>query len=325
MRDLRDTLPQGFLSGFAGATALAAWFLILDALAGSPFQTPAFLARSFLNQESVETTFGLVALFTLVHYLVFFFLGLFVAWTVRLLPSISPFLVGTVVGFLLFDLVFYAAVSTAGPSVAEELGWPAVLSGNLVAGLAMAFTLHFMEDREGMAWWRRLREQPFLGTGVKAGLWGAVVVAVWFLVLDTVRGQPLMTPAALGAVVFQGTQALGEVSIDPGVISAYTILHLGSFILVGLAASFLLERARGTPHVLVAAALVFVISGALFTGFLAIAAEFLMEAMTWWGTAVGNLMAAVVMGGFLGRRHPELKDLLSGDALGWNQRNEEPG
>src|SRR2546425_12202169 len=42
-----------------------------------------------------------------------------------------------------------------------------------------------------------------LREGVVAGLIGAVVVAVWFLVFDPARGRPFLTPGLLGVAVFR--------------------------------------------------------------------------------------------------------------------------
>ena len=44
----------------------------------------------------------------------------------------------------------------------------------------------------------------YLREGIIAGLIGAAVVAVWFLIYDAARGRPLRTPALLGAATFQG-------------------------------------------------------------------------------------------------------------------------
>src|SRR5215813_6785332 len=49
--------------------------------------------------------------------------------------------------------------------------------------------------------------------GLVAGLIGAAVIAVWFLVLDTVGGRPFHTPTILGRAIFLGGQGLG--SPDP--------------------------------------------------------------------------------------------------------------
>lgn len=40
--------------------------------------------------------------------------------------------------------------------------------------------------------------------GILTGMTGAAVVAVWFLILDTARGQMFLTPSLLGSVIFLG-------------------------------------------------------------------------------------------------------------------------
>ena len=42
----------------------------------------------------------------------------------------------------------------------------------------------------------------YLREGVIAGLIGAAVVAVWFLIYDAASGRPFRTPALLGAATF---------------------------------------------------------------------------------------------------------------------------
>jgi len=47
-------------------------------------------------------------------------------------------------------------------------------------------------------------QRSVLKEGVVGGLLGAAVVALWFLIFDTARGKPLLTPALLGGAVFYG-------------------------------------------------------------------------------------------------------------------------
>ena len=39
----------------------------------------------------------------------------------------------------------------------------------------------------------------YLREGIVAGLIGAAIIAVWFLIYDAARGRPFRTPALLGA------------------------------------------------------------------------------------------------------------------------------
>jgi hypothetical protein len=45
-------------------------------------------------------------------------------------------------GFLLFDVVLSGSVVVASVNVVRELGWPEVLTGNLLAELTVLYALH---------------------------------------------------------------------------------------------------------------------------------------------------------------------------------------
>jgi len=66
-RPLTGTITRGILAGLVGATAMALWFLIIDASQGTPFRTPAFLAHALLGREQVELSVGAILLFTIVY------------------------------------------------------------------------------------------------------------------------------------------------------------------------------------------------------------------------------------------------------------------
>ena len=42
-----------------------------------------------------------------------------------------------------------------------------------------------------------------LREGLIAGILGAATIAVWFLIVDSVRGQPFYTPSILGTALFK--------------------------------------------------------------------------------------------------------------------------
>ena len=71
--------------------------------------------------------------------------------------------------------------------------------------------------------------------GILTGVAGAVVVAAWFLILDTARGQMFFTPSLLGSVVFLGQSPDQVVSVNGFIIFAYTGLHGVLFLMAGLA------------------------------------------------------------------------------------------
>jgi hypothetical protein len=145
-----------------------------------------------------------------------------------------------------------------------------------------------------------------LRDGVLTGVIGAVVVALWFLVLDLVIGRVLFTPAALGSALFLGAESPEAVQVTARTVLSYTFVHVAAFMVVGMAFAALVGQAERQTSVLMAVVLLFVVSLTLSMGLMAILASWVLAELTWWGIAIGNLLAAAAMAGFLGMRHPAL-------------------
>jgi hypothetical protein len=140
--------------------------------------------------------------------------------------------------------------------------------------------------------------------GLVAGLIGAAVMAVWFLVLDAVVGRVLFTPAALGSALFFGVDQPGAVQVTAGTVLGYTFFHVAVFLVVGVVFGSLVGRAEEHPSLMLALVLLFVATLTLSIGVIAILASWLLAALTWWAVAVGNLLSAAAMAGYLWLRHP---------------------
>jgi hypothetical protein len=304
------------LAGVVGGTALAVWFLAIDGSQGQPLRTPAFLANALLGAEGIQMGgFGPIALYTLIHYGAFILVGLLVSWLLTLVETTSPVLLGLVLGFGLFDIVFYGSVIVTGVNVVEALGWPEVLAGNLIAGVCLMGVLHLTGAMQPVTWWEALSQNTVVREGVVTGLLGATVVAGWFLIFDLARGQPLFTPAALGSTLFLGAANVDEVVTSGVTVLGYTVLHFGAFIVTGFLAAAIAVAADEQPPLVLAAVLFFAVFEAFFMGTLAMVAEFLLGALAWWTIAVGNLLAAVSMGWYLWMHHPRLRAALKEDPL----------
>jgi hypothetical protein len=299
-------IGRGIIAGVVGATVIAAWFLIGDIQQGQPFRTPAFLA-SMIGFGDVQATALSVLLYTIVHYAVLIGIGIAAAWAAEQMPSAPVLLLGIVLGFLLFDLVFWGSVIVTGIDVAAELGWRRVLIGNILAGLSIFGALLAMGAVEPVRWGRVLAEHYTIREGLLAGLVGATAVALWFLLIDAVAGRLLFTPAALGSAVFLGSRGVEAVEITTTTVLGYTALHYAAFLLVGLVAAGIVAAAEEQSEaVLLGGVLLFVTFEALSIGMLTIIAAWLVDALAWWNIAVANLIAAVSMAGFLLLRHPHL-------------------
>ncbi len=304
---------RGLVAGIVGATVMALWFLVIDASLGAPFRTPSLLAHSLFGVEHLEGRPGAIALYTLIHYAAFVVVGVVAAWTLKRMDAAPSFLLGLLVGFILFDLVFFASVAVTGIDVVAELGWVEVLAGNLMAGAAIMGYLHFTGAVRAVTWWEALADHRIVREGLVSGLVGAGIVALWFLAVDSAQGRPLFTPAALGSAIFLGAGDLAAVEVNVWTVLGYTVLHVTAFAVVGLVAAAIATEAERTPALILGAVLLFVAFEAFFLGLLAVVAEFLLGPLAWWTIAVGNLLAVVAIGYYLWRQHPALREAFAAD------------
>ena len=143
--------------------------------------------------------------------------------------------------------------------------------------------------------------------GIIAGLIGATVVVLWFMVIDVTTREFGWTPAAVYAALFQGAGTTEEVQLSFVNVAVFTVIHYVSFILIGLLAAALAAQAERHNAVLLGAVLLFVVLETLFLGLAAIAASWLLEALNGWAILGANLLAALAMGVYLWRAHPGLR------------------
>lgn len=155
----------------------------------------------------------------------------------------------------------------------------------------------------------RARQHGLIREGIITGVIGAVAVAVWFLVVDLLRGQPLHTPALLGAVVTGAADpiAAAESPGRLGLVALYTLVHAIAFAVVGVIAVFLVHRAERAPALIGLLLMLFAAIEVAFTGFVALLEVRALGDIAWYQVAVGNLVAAVSMGWYLWRSHPDVR------------------
>lgn len=307
MGSTRSWVRSGVIAGIAAAVVVILWFLAVDLIAGEPFRTPAFLAGALFGADTPDFSAGNIALFTVVHLLVFALIGVVVAWVVSHLDVVPPVLLGLALGFLMFDLIFYGSVMGTGVDVIQSLGWPALLAGNLIAGIVLLVTLTMLNVARPVSWSEALESWGTIREGVVAGLIGAAVVAFWFLIVDLVQGRIFFTPAAIGSALIGGARATSEVDVSVLPILTYTIVHIFAFVVTGLVAAAVLRAAERTSSVvLIGGVLLFFVFEAFSIGLLAIVSMWLFDALSWWSIAAANLIAALAMGTYLARRHSRL-------------------
>jgi hypothetical protein len=145
--------------------------------------------------------------------------------------------------------------------------------------------------------------------GAVAGIIGAIVVALWFLIFDTIRGHPFETPALLAATLLHGTHT-AEVHRAISLLTLeYSLIHFAAFIAFGIAGGLLLETCETESSLLFSLAIFFAAFEVFFIAVVLFLGPNVMAELTWWGIMVGNLLATAAMLTYFFWRHP---------ALAWN-------
>lgn len=140
-----SVIGEGTDVGLIGGLAVAVWFLILDTLAGHPFQTPSLLGQTVLLGERVPEAagleFGAILLYTAFHFIVFMLVGMglvaLVHWAIEN-PVVRYALLPV---FLVFEVLFYGFLMVFSERTQALFPFWAVVGANTLAALSMGFYL----------------------------------------------------------------------------------------------------------------------------------------------------------------------------------------
>jgi hypothetical protein len=302
----RSVLREGVIAGLIGAAVVAVWFLAFDFARGKPFLTPGLLGAAVFfginNPVGLDPAVGPVLGYTVLHGLAFLAFGVVAASLIAVSEHEPQVFVAFVILFAAFEVFFVAVVGAFSRSILGELVWWSVLVANLLASVAMLgyfFRVHRALPRTLVGDWGGV-----LGEGVIAGLIGAGVVAVWFLVVDTIQGQPLRTPILLGSTL------LGQGATTSAVL-LYTVVHLIAFVVFGVIASVLVAAAERQPFFVFALVILFTAFEIGFFGATVLAASWVLNEVAGWLIFVGNVLAAASMLAYFFRRHRRLTQRLA--------------
>jgi hypothetical protein len=138
-------LEDGALSGMVGASLVAFWFLVVDAIRGGPFLTPSLLGSVLFLGTSVEQVSGvstvMVFAYTGLHGLLFLLAGTVIAWMFSTVERNPQFGLVLLLLFLLFQSIIFGFEVTLVPSLVGALGAWAVAVANLLAAIGMFWFL----------------------------------------------------------------------------------------------------------------------------------------------------------------------------------------
>ena len=135
---------------------------------------------------------------------------------------------------------------------------------------------------------------------------GGSVIAVFFLILDSVAGHPLFTPSLIGTVLLTGADAgmITDVRLD--MVAYFSVAHFVAFLALGAGVSTMCRwTGLDKTNPVYVTGLVFLV----LTGTFLVASTFLMPGISavmgvqW--ILLANLLTAGSMGVFLHRAHQD--------------------
>ena len=302
-----DRFVHGAIGGAVAGMVVILWFLVMDFVAGQPFDTPARLSSAVLHAEFSGPWPRLMMLYTVLHFGVFIALGAAASATLVMLRIQPGVVVGGVFAIGVLNTVHYAGLLVTGTNLLTIVPIEQVATANLLGGTLMMAYLHRAMASEEPFGWNVLRRYPVLFEGLATGVVGAAIVAVWFLLVDLLAGSPLHTPAALASALLLGAENATQIELNVGVMAAYSILHLTSFVLVGMALSWLVQNLHGAPAFGTRALTVLLVMEGLFFGSVGMASGWIVQEMGWVTILVANVLAVAGMSGWIRQHHPGLR------------------
>lgn len=150
------------------------------------------------------------------------------------------------------------------------------------------------------------QEHSTIREGVITGVIGAVIVAVWYLIVDTAGGQPLHTPNVLGKIFFRGDLTPGVRQIVPHVVLGYTLFHFVVFVLMGMGLTLLVHLATRNIALRMGVWIGLVVAFCLFAGLTYMLGTATGERLSPLPVVSGSLLGVLGMAGYLWRGHPRL-------------------
>ena len=135
------TVREGVIAGVIAGTAVALYFLVVDAIAGRLLYTPSVLGgaiTTILWPAENPSPLQNVILFTIIHYLAFAALGIAATAMIHGSAQHPPMLAGLMILFVAFEVAFYGFtyfVSLWAPM--QEVSWYHAAIANLIAAFLM--------------------------------------------------------------------------------------------------------------------------------------------------------------------------------------------
>lgn len=142
------------------------------------------------------------------------------------------------------------------------------------------------------------RSSPLV-RGTIAGIFGGIALALFFLIVDLIRGEPFGTPMLVAGALLGRETAAGA-----GLLIAYTAVHFLAFISAGILIAWSFDRLEARPRTLFGLVVGFLFFDAVFYLSVAVTSVDVVRVLGWGPVLAGNLIAGLVLMNVLGRMEP---------------------
>ena len=154
-----------------------------------------------------------------------------------------------------------------------------------------------------------------IADGVVGGVLAGLVVALWFLAVDSLAGRPFHTPAALASALTR--QEIGPPTFR--LVTAYSVLHFGVFAVLGVAVAGAMAALRTPPRLLFGVLFGLVAQEVAFYAGLFLSDASRVAVVPWPHVVTANVLSGFVLMGYLHRaardQHPFGLSALRGHPL----------
>jgi hypothetical protein len=130
-----STLREGLLTGLIGGLVVAVWYIAVDFARGRPWSTPNVLGQVFVGQDTMPTARILpqaVVEYSLLHFGVFFLLGIILAGLIHLAIRNPALRMGVWLGLVIAFLFFLGFLFVLYSTTDERFPWWPSLGGSLL-------------------------------------------------------------------------------------------------------------------------------------------------------------------------------------------------
>ncbi|HEY6093075.1 MAG TPA: hypothetical protein VIV83_13860 [Gemmatimonadales bacterium] len=140
--------------------------------------------------------------------------------------------------------------------------------------------------------------------GAVAGLLGASVAAIWFLLLDVIAGHPVRTPAAIGSALLFGRSTIDT---SASVVVPYYVFHFAAFLVAGLLFTWITERIERRPSFMFFALLFVILGEAIALANFTTYAQWGLGSLGVVSVTIANVLSIAVMAWYIWSTHPRLR------------------